>query len=51
MDRTGIVYLRLSDDRETMGFGFPKELRDTLVQSEAHELSRPSQPHRLARRS
>jgi hypothetical protein len=29
-----IVYLAFSHDEETMGFGFPKELRDTLVQSE-----------------
>ena len=28
-----IVYLAFSQDRETMGFGFPKELRDALVQS------------------
>jgi hypothetical protein len=26
-----------------MGFGFPKELRDALVQSEPHKFSMPSQ--------
>ena len=26
-----------------MGFGFPKELRDALVQSEPHKFSLPSQ--------
>ena len=34
-----IVYLAFSDDCETMGFGFPKELRDALVQSEPHKFS------------
>jgi hypothetical protein len=38
-----IVYLAFSDDGETMGFGFPKEWRDALVQSEAHKVSLPSQ--------
>ena len=38
-----IVYLAFSHDRETMGFGFPKELRDALVQSEPHKFSLPSQ--------
>ncbi len=38
-----IVYLAFSQDRETMGFGFPKELRDALVQSEPHKFSLPSQ--------
>jgi hypothetical protein len=28
-----IVYLAFSGDGETMGFGFPKELRDALVQA------------------
>ena len=38
-----IVYLAFSPDGETMGFGFPKELRDVLVQSEPHKFSLPSQ--------
>jgi hypothetical protein len=38
-----IVYLAFSHDGETMGFGFPKELREALVQSEAHKFSLPSQ--------
>ena len=38
-----IVYLAFSHDGETMGFGFPKEWRDALVQSEAHKFSLPSQ--------
>ncbi len=38
-----IVYLAFSQDGETMGFGFPKELRDALVQSEPHKFSLPSQ--------
>lgn len=38
-----IVYLAFSHDGETMGFGFPKELRDALVQSEPHKFSLPSQ--------
>jgi hypothetical protein len=48
-----IVYVAFSHDGETMGFGFPKELRDALVQSEPHKFSLPSQsrskpeaPHR-----
>jgi hypothetical protein len=31
-----IVYVAFSYDGETMGLGFPKELRDALVQSEPH---------------
>ena len=38
-----IVYVAFSQDEETMGFGFPKELRDALVQSEPHKFSLPSQ--------
>ena len=38
-----VVYLAFSHDRETMGFGFPKELRDALVQSEPDKFSLPSQ--------
>ena len=37
-----IVYVALSHDGETMGFGFPKELRDALIESEPHKFSRPS---------
>ena len=37
-----IVYLAFSDDGETMGFAFPKELRDALVESEPHTFSLPS---------
>ena len=33
-----IVYLAFSHDGETMGFGFPKEWRDALVQSEAPQV-------------
>ena len=38
-----IVYVAFSHDEETMGFGFPKELRDALVESEPHKFSLPSQ--------
>ena len=38
-----IVYLAFSHDEETMGFAFPKELRDALVQSEPDKFSLPSQ--------
>jgi hypothetical protein len=38
-----IVYLAFSHDGETMGFAFPKELRDALVQSEPDKFSLPSQ--------
>ena len=38
-----IVYLAFPHDGETMGFAFPKELRDALVEGEPHKFSRPSQ--------
>ena len=38
-----IVYLSLSRDGSTMGFAFPKEWRDALVQSEPAKFSLPSQ--------
>jgi hypothetical protein len=38
-----IVYVAFSHDGQTMGFGFPKELRDALVESEPHKFSLPSQ--------
>ena len=38
-----IVFLAFSQDQETMGFGFPKELREALVQSEPQKFSWPSQ--------
>jgi len=37
-----IVYLSLSRDGSTMGFAFPKELRDALVESEPEKFSLPS---------
>jgi hypothetical protein len=37
-----IVYLSLSRDGKTMGFAFPKELRDALVESEPEKFSLPS---------
>jgi hypothetical protein len=37
-----IVYLAFSHDRETMGFAFPKELRDALVRSAPRKFSLPS---------
>jgi hypothetical protein len=39
-----IVYLALSQDGSTMGFAFPKELRDALIESEPEkfEVPRPS---------
>ena len=37
-----IVYLALSPDGSTMGFAFPKELRDALVESEPEKFSLPS---------
>ena len=37
-----IVYLALSRDGSTMGFAFPKELRDALVESEPQKFSLPS---------
>ncbi len=38
-----IVYLAFSHDEETMGFGFSKELREALVESEPHKFSLPSE--------
>jgi hypothetical protein len=38
-----IVYLSFSRDGTTMGFAFPKELREALVQSEPEKFSLPSQ--------
>jgi hypothetical protein len=36
-----IVYLSLSKDGGTMGFAFPKELRDALIESEPEKFSLP----------
>jgi hypothetical protein len=42
--RTGrIVYLSFSKDGETMGFAFPKEWRNALVEAEPEKFSLPSQ--------
>ena len=38
-----IVYLSLSRDGTVMGFAFPKELREALVDSEPEKYSLPSQ--------
>ena len=38
-----IVYLSLSRDGSTMGFAFPKEWRDALVESEPEKFSLPGQ--------
>jgi hypothetical protein len=38
-----IVYLSLSRDGSTMGFAFPKEWRNALVESEPEKFSLPSQ--------
>ena len=38
-----IVYLSFSRDGEVMGFAFPKELREALVESEPEKFSLPSQ--------
>jgi len=38
-----IVYLSLSKDGSTMGFAFPKELRDALVESEPEKFTLPRQ--------
>jgi hypothetical protein len=38
-----IVYLSFSRDGSTMGFAFPKEWRDALVESEPEKFSLPSQ--------
>ena len=38
-----IVWLSFSRDGSTMGFAFPKELREALVESEPEKFSLPSQ--------
>jgi hypothetical protein len=38
-----IVYLSISRDCSTMGFAFPKEWRDALVESDPEKFSMPSQ--------
>ena len=38
-----IVYLSISRDGSTMGFAFPKEWRDALVESEPDKFSLPGQ--------
>ena len=38
-----IVYLALSRDGSTMGFAFPKYLREALIESEPEKFSLPSQ--------
>ena len=38
-----IVYLALSRDGSTMGFAFPKELREALIESEPAKFSLPTQ--------
>jgi hypothetical protein len=38
-----IVYLSISPDGSTMGFAFPKEWRDALVESEPEKFSLPSE--------
>jgi hypothetical protein len=38
-----IVYLALSRDGSTMGFAFPKELRNALIEAEPEKFSLPSQ--------
>jgi len=38
-----IVYLSFSRDGATMGFAFPKELREALVESDPEKFSLPSQ--------
>ena len=38
-----IVYLAFSKDGSTMGFAFPKEWRNALVESEPEKFSLPSQ--------
>jgi hypothetical protein len=37
-----IVYLAFSKDEATMGFAFPKEFRDALVESEPQKFSLPT---------
>ena len=39
-----IVYLAFSRDGSTMGFAFPKEWRQALVESEPEKFSLPSEP-------
>jgi hypothetical protein len=39
----GIVYLSLSPDGSTMGFGFPKEWRQVQVEAEPEKFSLPSE--------
>jgi hypothetical protein len=36
-----IVYVSISPDETTMGFGFPKEERDALIAAEPAKFSRP----------
>jgi hypothetical protein len=38
-----IVYLSLARDGSTMGFAFPKQLREALVESEPEKFSLPSE--------
>jgi hypothetical protein len=38
-----IVYVSFSSDRSTMGFAFPKEWREALVESEPEKFAMPSQ--------
>jgi hypothetical protein len=38
-----IVYLAFSADETVMGFGFPKEWRETLVENEPEKFSMPSE--------
>jgi hypothetical protein len=38
-----IVYLSLSRDGSTMGFAFPKQLREALVESDPEKFSLPSE--------
>jgi hypothetical protein len=38
-----IVYLAISRDESTMGFAFPKDWREALVESEPEKFSLPSQ--------
>jgi hypothetical protein len=38
----GIVYLAVSRDGSTMGFAFPKELREALIESDPEKFSLPS---------
>ena len=38
-----IVYLSISRDGSTMGFAFPKDWRDALVESEPEKFSLPSE--------